>query len=84
MNCLVSAQKTYMRMGKGPGPHKADENFVITREGEGFVQSLTLCSSLISPSDPRGCGAVTQQAACTAPAALHVWLPCMAAKCWAH
>lgn len=74
MNCLVSAQKTYMRMGRGPGPHKADENFVIIWEGEGSIQSLISCSSLISPSDPRGCGAMTQQAACTAPAALHVWL----------
>lgn len=84
MNCLVSAQKTYMRTGRGSGPRKADENFVIIWEGEGFLQSLISCWSLISPSDPQGCGAVTQWAALTPPAALHVWLPCLAAKCWAH
>lgn len=36
MNCLVSAQKTYMRTGRASGPRKADENFVIIWEGGRF------------------------------------------------
>lgn len=59
MSCSVSAQKTYMRTGRGSGPRKADENFVIIWEGEGFIQALISCPSLISLSDPCGCGAMS-------------------------
>lgn len=76
MSCLVSAQQTYMRTGRGSGPCKADENFVIIWEGEGFRQPLILCSSLISLSDPGRCGAMAQWAALTA-----CCLACLASLC---